>query len=102
MITSSALPAAARPWVPEWVVWMIVWPRSSRRSSSVGELPASNPGSGREHGDYPGHVMQSSLYTRAALNPGIALIVLSMLGLTTALAARYRSASSGASTGWDL
>jgi short-subunit dehydrogenase len=58
-----------------------------------------NPGSGREHGDYPGHVMQSSLYTRAALNPGIALIVLSMLGLTTALATRYRSANS---SGWDV
>ena len=59
-------------------------------------------GSGREHGGHPGHVMQSSLYTRAALNPGIALIVLSMLGLTTALAVRYRSAGPGASTGWDL
>lgn len=57
-----------------------------------------NPGSGREHGDYPGHVMQSSLYTRAALNPGIAIMVLSMLGLTAALATKYRS--SGASD-WD-
>jgi hypothetical protein len=65
-----------------------------------------NRGSGREHGDYPGHVMQSSLYTRAALNPGIALIVLSMLGLTTALAAKYRAAGrsewSGSTTGWDF
>jgi short-subunit dehydrogenase len=62
-----------------------------------------NLGSGREHGDYPGHVMQSSLYTRAALNPGIALIVLSMLGLTTVLASRYRSARGSANaSGWDL
>ncbi len=61
-----------------------------------------NPGSGREHGNYPGHVMQSSLYTRAALNPGIALIVLSMLGLTTALAAKYRSAGSAGASGWDV
>jgi len=61
-----------------------------------------NRGSGREHGDYPGHVMQSSLYTRAALNPGIALIVLSMLGLTTALASKYRAANRTGSAGWDF
>jgi short-subunit dehydrogenase len=58
-----------------------------------------NRGSGREHGDYPGHVMQSSLYTRATLNPGIAIIVLSMLGLTTALATRYRRQGS---SDWDF
>jgi hypothetical protein len=63
------------------------------------------PGSGREHGDYPGHVMRSSLYTRAALNPGIAIIVLSMLGLTTALASRYRQSGRTGHTesyGWDI
>jgi short-subunit dehydrogenase len=57
------------------------------------------PGSGREHGDYPGHVMRSSLYTRAALNPGIAVIVLSMIGLTAALASKHRAAGTSGSLG---
>lgn len=46
------------------------------------------PGSGREHGGYEGHVMRTSAYTRASLNPGIALVLLSMVGLTLALATR--------------
>jgi short-subunit dehydrogenase len=45
-------------------------------------------GSGREHGDYPGHVMRTSVYTRATLNPGIAMVLLAMTGLTVALATR--------------
>lgn len=39
------------------------------------------PGSGREHGDYEGHVMRSSLYTRAALHPGVTLGLLALVGL---------------------
>ncbi|HET9225675.1 MAG TPA: SDR family oxidoreductase [Thermoanaerobaculia bacterium] len=45
-------------------------------------------GSGRERGDHQGHVMRMSAYTRAALNPGMAIVILSMLGLTLALATR--------------
>ena len=45
-------------------------------------------GSGRERGSYEGHVMRTSAYTRAALNPGMAIVILSMLGLTLALATR--------------
>ena len=45
-------------------------------------------GSGREHGDYEGHVLRTSAYTRASLNPGMAIVVLSLLGLTLALATR--------------
>lgn len=45
-------------------------------------------GSGREHGDHEGHVMRMSAYTRAALNPGMAIVVLSLVGLTLALATR--------------
>lgn len=45
-------------------------------------------GSGRERGDYDGHVMKSSLYTRAAVNPGMAIVLLAMLGVTWAIATR--------------
>lgn len=45
-------------------------------------------GSGRERGDYPGHVMRSSLYTRAALHPGMALTFVALLGLALSLGAR--------------
>ena len=45
-------------------------------------------GSGRERGGHEGHVMRMSAYTRAALNPGMAIVILSMLGLTLALATR--------------
>ncbi|HEX7184076.1 MAG TPA: SDR family oxidoreductase [Thermoanaerobaculia bacterium] len=45
-------------------------------------------GSGREHGGYPGHVMRSSVYTRASLHPGVALVFVALLGLTLSLGAR--------------
>jgi NAD(P)-dependent dehydrogenase (short-subunit alcohol dehydrogenase family) len=45
-------------------------------------------GSGRERGDYPGHVMRSSLYTRAALNPGKVLAFAALTGVALALRAR--------------
>jgi short-subunit dehydrogenase len=45
------------------------------------------PGSGREHGDYPGHVMRTSAYTRSALHPG-ALAVLALVGMWAALSMR--------------
>lgn len=45
------------------------------------------PGSGREHGNYEGHVMRSSLYTRAALHPGV-VVVLALAGIWAALSMR--------------
>jgi short-subunit dehydrogenase len=45
-------------------------------------------GSGRERGGYPGHVMRSSVYTRAALSPGMALVCVAALGLAVTLARR--------------
>jgi len=45
------------------------------------------PGSGREHGDYPGHVMRTSAYTRATLHPGM-LAVLALAGVWMALSMR--------------
>jgi short-subunit dehydrogenase len=47
-------------------------------------------GSGREHGDYEGHVMGSSLYTRAALHPGLTLLGLAAFGLTLFVANQRR------------
>lgn len=43
-------------------------------------------GSGRERGDYPGHVMRSSVYTRAMLNPRLTLLGLCFAGLALAMA----------------
>ncbi len=45
-------------------------------------------GSGRERGDYRGHVMGSSLYTRAALHPGMALLATALIGLALSLGSR--------------
>lgn len=57
-----------------------------RRPGRTDALYRPEPGSGRERGGYPGHVMRSSLYTRAALHPGRTLLGLSVLGLTLAVA----------------
>ena len=46
------------------------------------------PGDVAEDGDYPGHVMQSSVYTRAALHPGWTRLGLGALGVGLALAWR--------------
>lgn len=50
-------------------------------------LHAPAPGSGRERGAIDRHVMRSSLYTRLALRPGVALAGLAGLALVAALAA---------------
>ena len=60
-------------------------------------LHAPRPGDGRIHGDYPGHVMQSSLYTSARLNRGATLLALTVLGAGLALASR--PGRSGRNTG---
>jgi short-subunit dehydrogenase len=50
------------------------------RSDRPDALYRPMPGSGREHGDYPGHVMRTSAYTRAALHPGVLLAALLLVG----------------------
>jgi NAD(P)-dependent dehydrogenase (short-subunit alcohol dehydrogenase family) len=65
---------------------------AQRSDIPAGERPDNlyvhSPEEGRERGGYPGHVMQSSAYTRAALSPGKALIA---AGLGLALFAGLRS-----------
>jgi NAD(P)-dependent dehydrogenase (short-subunit alcohol dehydrogenase family) len=53
-----------------------------------GNLYVHSPDEGSESGGYPGHVMQSSIYTRAALSPGKALLA---AGLGLAVFAGIRS-----------
>ena len=59
-------------------------------------LHAPRPGDGRVHGDYPGRVLQSSLYTKARLNRGATLLSLAVIGAGIALASRpSRSGGNG-------
>ncbi len=56
------------------------WEEGPRTRSDA--LHAPVPGSGRVHGDVPRHLVQSSLYTRASLNPGkAALLAAGVMGL---------------------
>jgi short-subunit dehydrogenase len=71
---------------------------SSQRSAVPSESRAGNlyqpaAGGARERGEYRGHVMRSSMYTKAALSPGKALLA---AGLGLAVFAGLRSL-----TGWD-
>jgi NAD(P)-dependent dehydrogenase (short-subunit alcohol dehydrogenase family) len=54
----------------------------------AGNLYAPAAGGGNERGGYPGHVMRSSVYTRAAMSPGKALLA---AGLGLAVFAGLRS-----------
>jgi len=56
-----------------------------------GNLYAPAAAGGKERGGYPGHVMRSSVYTRAALSPGKALLA---AGLGLAVFAGIRSLAS--------
>jgi NAD(P)-dependent dehydrogenase (short-subunit alcohol dehydrogenase family) len=63
-------------------------------------LHAPRPGDGRVHGDYPGRVLQSSLYTKARLNRGATLLSLAVVGAGLALASRSgRSGRTGGNGG---
>jgi len=53
-------------------------------------LYAPRPGSGRERGEYPGHVMRTSAYTAARRNPVATVLGAAAVGLGVALAARVR------------
>ncbi|HET9465381.1 MAG TPA: SDR family oxidoreductase [Gemmatimonadales bacterium] len=54
----------------------------------AGNLYVHSPQEGKERGEYRGHVMESSVYTRAALSPGKALLA---AGLGLAVFAGLRS-----------
>ncbi|HEX8694895.1 MAG TPA: SDR family oxidoreductase [Longimicrobium sp.] len=62
-----------------------------QKRKKPGSLPqdealwAPSPLSGRTRGDQPGHIMKSSLYTKAALHPGRTVLALGAFGLGFAL-----------------
>ncbi|MBA3260632.1 MAG: SDR family oxidoreductase [Gemmatimonadales bacterium] len=58
-------------------------------------LHAPRPNDGRVHGGYRGHVMQSSLYTKARLNRGKTLLGLAVIGAGMVLASRGRGGNGG-------
>ena len=62
-------------------------PRLNGRSDSL-YAPGED---GKERGDYPGHVAESSVYTKAALHPFIAGALLAGLGLAVAGLLKFRS-----------
>ncbi|HEX7296345.1 MAG TPA: SDR family oxidoreductase [Pyrinomonadaceae bacterium] len=62
-------------------------PRFNGRSDSL-----HSPGEdGKERGTYPGHVAESSIYTKATLHPFIAGVVLAGVGLAIAGLLKFRS-----------
>ena len=64
-------------------------------------LFAPRPHDGRVRGHYPGHVMKSSLYTKAALNPITTLLGAAALGAGLALALKARPGAQGSEADRD-
>lgn len=64
--------------------------QSDRPRSGTDTLWEPRAGDVRERGDQPGHVMRSSLYTKARLNRGKTLLGLAAVGAGVALAMRRR------------
>jgi len=75
-----------------------LWPAASDWTArhylipqQLGDPPASVTRSGspqngaRVHGPHPGHVAQTSLYTRAKLHPGLTLAIATLAGVTGAI-----------------
>ncbi|HXE57391.1 MAG TPA: SDR family oxidoreductase [Gemmatimonadales bacterium] len=62
--------------------------RSDRPAPAEDALHHPVPNDARVHGDYPGRVMRTSLYTRARLSPTARLVGLAALGAGITLAAR--------------
>lgn len=60
-------------------------PRGSKRRNDALYAPST---AGREDGDYDGHVMQSSAYTRAAQHPLQALLTVGLIGAAAFFATR--------------
>jgi len=69
--------------------------RSDEPPRHASTLHAPRRGDADERGGYEGHVMESSAYTAAALNPGRALVGAAVLGLGLTIAARSRRGSRG-------
>ena len=68
--------------------------REPRQRSDSGNLEVPQPPH-RATGDYEGHVMKSSLYTRAALSDALRVAPLVAAGLALALASRPRRPATG-------
>lgn len=64
--------------------------QTDRPARGDATLYAPRSGSGRERGTYAGHVMQSSAFTAAALNPFATVLGAAAIGVGVALAARGR------------
>jgi hypothetical protein len=64
--------------------------RSDRPVRGDSTLYAPRAGDGRERGDYPGHVMESSAYTAVSRNPVATVLGAAAVGLGVALASRAR------------
>lgn len=62
--------------------------RSDEPPRHADTLHAPRAGDGRERGDYPGHVMESSAYTAAARHPARTLLGAAAVGLGIAMVAR--------------
>jgi NAD(P)-dependent dehydrogenase (short-subunit alcohol dehydrogenase family) len=59
-------------------------------------LHAPRPNDSRVRGGYPGHVMQSSLYTKASLHRGTTLLALAVIGAGMMLVSRVGRGGNGA------
>lgn len=69
---------------------------SEHPDRGIDTLHAPRAGDGRVRGDYPGRVLQSSLYTKARLNRSATILGLTVLGAGLALASRSsRSGGNG-------
>ncbi len=62
--------------------------RSDRPVRNTSTLHAPRPGDGKVRGSYPGHVAKSSVYTKAALHPLMALAGVAAVGVGVAVALR--------------
>jgi short-subunit dehydrogenase len=66
-------------------------PRSAKREDSL-HAPSED---GAERGGYPGHVAESSVYTKASLHPVLTATLIVGSGLALAAAKQYRSRRNG-------
>jgi short-subunit dehydrogenase len=73
----------AAPWAMDWINERImIQQQLSDEPPRDPEGALHKPGKdGQIHGDYPGHVMKTSLYTRASLHPWITAGVLAAVGV---------------------
>lgn len=75
------------PRLMDWYMKTAVFDQQKKEhaeTDGASNLYAPVPGSGRTRGDYDRHVMESSFFTRAAMNPGKTLLGAAALGLALA------------------